>query len=72
MPQTVEQKTSDNLLQLIAEGTASVTGDEFFRTLVRYLASVLHVRCRSARCALGQRRRARVRVCSGLGDGTAL
>lgn len=34
MPQTVEQKTSDNLLRLIAEGTASVTGDEFFRTLV--------------------------------------
>jgi formate hydrogenlyase transcriptional activator len=32
------------LLRLIAEGTASVTGDEFFRTLVRYLASALHVR----------------------------
>jgi hypothetical protein len=44
MSQTVEQKTSDNLLRLIAEGTASVTGDEFFRTLVRYLASALHVR----------------------------
>jgi PAS domain S-box-containing protein len=45
MPQTVEQKTSDSLLRLIAEGTASVTGDEFFRTLVRYLASALQVRC---------------------------
>ncbi|MCA1852115.1 MAG: hypothetical protein LC647_06900 [Beggiatoa sp.] len=44
MSQTVEQKMSDNLLRLIAEGTASVTGDEFFRTLVRYLASALHVR----------------------------
>jgi sigma54-dependent transcription regulator len=44
MPQTVEQKTSESLLRLIAEGTASVTGDEFFRTLVRYLASALHVR----------------------------
>src|SRR5918992_2954698 len=45
MPQTVEQKTSDGLLRLIAEGTASVTGDEFFRTLVQYLASALHVHC---------------------------
>jgi hypothetical protein len=48
MPQTVEQKTSDSSLRLIAEGTASVTGDEFFRTLVRYLASALHVRSPSS------------------------
>ena len=45
MPQTVEQKTSDSSLRLITKGTASVTGDEFFRTLVRYLASALQVRC---------------------------
>src|SRR5690606_16758666 len=34
----------DHILRAIVEGTASVIGDEFFRTLVRNLAEVLGVR----------------------------
>lgn len=36
--------TEEKLLRTIAEGTASVTGDDFFRSLVRHLASALQVR----------------------------
>jgi len=39
-----ERKRQEQALQLIVEGTAAKTGDEFFRLLVRYLAEVLQVR----------------------------
>lgn len=39
-----ERKHREEALQLIVEGTASTTGDEFFRSCVRYLAQVLGVR----------------------------
>lgn len=39
-----DRKQQEAALQLIVEGTASKTGKEFFRSCVRYLASVLHVR----------------------------
>jgi PAS domain S-box-containing protein len=39
-----ERKRQQTALQLIVEGTASKTGSEFFRSLVRYLAEVLQVR----------------------------
>jgi len=39
-----ERKRQEEALRLIVEGTASKTGDEFFRTCVRYLAEVLQVR----------------------------
>ncbi|MEC4894990.1 MAG: ATP-binding protein [Oscillatoria sp. PMC 1051.18] len=37
-------ESREQALQLIVEGTASATGNEFFRTCVRYLAQVLQVR----------------------------
>ncbi|MBD2691424.1 response regulator [Anabaena catenula FACHB-362] len=39
-----ERKRQQTALQLIFAGTASKTGSEFFRSLVRYLAEVLQVR----------------------------
>ncbi|MGM3307045.1 response regulator [Anabaena sp. WFMT] len=39
-----ESKRQQTALQLIVEGTASKTGSQFFRSLVRYLAEVLQVR----------------------------
>ncbi len=39
-----QQIWADEILRTIAEGTASVTGDDFFRSLVRNLASSLQVR----------------------------
>lgn len=39
-----ERKQREQALQLIVEGTASATGNEFFRSCVRYLAQVLGVR----------------------------
>ena len=39
-----ERKQREEALRLIVEGTASKTGDEFFRTCVYYLAKVLRVR----------------------------
>ncbi|VXD15444.1 hypothetical protein PL8927_480023 [Planktothrix serta PCC 8927] len=39
-----EQKTTERALQLIVEGTASKTGQEFFRSCVYYLSEVLQVR----------------------------
>ncbi|MTJ07315.1 response regulator [Anabaena sp. UHCC 0204] len=39
-----DRKRQQTALQLIVEGTASKTGNEFFRSLVRYLAEVLEVR----------------------------
>ena len=41
---TTERKRTEEMLRSIVEGTASVTGSEFFRSLVRHLASVLQVR----------------------------
>jgi signal transduction histidine kinase/CheY-like chemotaxis protein len=42
LEQKVEQRTE--ALRLIVEGTASATGSDFFRFLVRYLAEILQVR----------------------------
>lgn len=39
-----EHKQREEALRLIVEGTASKTGDEFFRSCVRYLAEALRVR----------------------------
>ena len=39
-----ERKQREDALQLIVEGTASTTGDNFMRSCVRYLAEVLQVR----------------------------
>ncbi|MBL8046562.1 MAG: GAF domain-containing protein [Anaerolineales bacterium] len=39
-----ERKRVDNALRSIAEGTAAVTGDDFFHSLVRHLAAALQVR----------------------------
>ncbi|UBF29211.1 PAS domain S-box protein [Kovacikia minuta CCNUW1] len=39
-----DRKQREEALRLIVEGTASKTGDEFFRACVRYLARVLRVR----------------------------
>ena len=39
-----DRKRQQTALQLIFEGTAAKTGNEFFRSLVRYLAEVLEVR----------------------------
>ncbi|MBD0304464.1 MAG: PAS domain S-box protein, partial [Tolypothrix sp. T3-bin4] len=38
-----DRKQREEALQLIVEGTASETGNEFFRSCVRYLAQLLHV-----------------------------
>jgi hypothetical protein len=35
---------SEETLRAVVEGTAAVTGGEFFRSLVRHLARALHVR----------------------------
>jgi PAS domain S-box-containing protein len=39
-----DRKQREEALRLIVEGTASKTGDEFFRSCVRYLAQLLHAR----------------------------
>ncbi|HEY9742500.1 MAG TPA: PAS domain S-box protein [Coleofasciculaceae cyanobacterium] len=39
-----ERKRREEALRLIVEGTVSKTGDDFFRSCVRYLAEVLQVR----------------------------
>lgn len=39
-----DRKHREQALRLIVEGTAATTGDEFFNSCVRYLASVLRVR----------------------------
>ncbi|MBE7555421.1 MAG: hypothetical protein HS126_30595 [Anaerolineales bacterium] len=40
----IEAKQAEEILQAITEGTASVTGSDFFRSLVRCLALALRVR----------------------------
>jgi formate hydrogenlyase transcriptional activator len=39
-----EWKRTEQLIRAITEGTAAVTGDDFFRSLVRHLAGALHLR----------------------------
>ncbi len=39
-----ERKRAEEALRTLAEGTATVTGDDFFRSLVRYVASIFDVR----------------------------
>jgi two-component system, LuxR family, sensor kinase FixL len=39
-----ERRRSQETLRLLAEGTSSAIGEEFFRSLVRYLAAALQVR----------------------------
>jgi len=41
---TTPAKRSEELLRAIIQGTAAVTGTDFFRSLVRHLADGLHVR----------------------------
>ena len=40
----IEARQAEEILQAITEGTASVTGGDFFRSLVRCLATALQVR----------------------------
>jgi signal transduction histidine kinase/DNA-binding NarL/FixJ family response regulator len=42
--EVAERQHSEQILRLIVEGTASVTGEEFFRSLVRSLSTALNVR----------------------------
>ncbi len=39
-----ELKRTEQLVRAVTEGTAAVTGEEFFRALVRHLATALHLR----------------------------
>ena len=39
-----DQSKQSGLLRAIVEGTATETGEEFFRSLVRHLAQTLNVR----------------------------
>jgi GAF domain-containing protein len=63
-----ERKRSDEMFQAIAEGTASLTGSDFFYSLVRHLASALQVRyafvaeCFVAECRGEQTKCARSRA----------
>jgi signal transduction histidine kinase/DNA-binding NarL/FixJ family response regulator len=40
-----DRRHAEAVLRAITEGTAAVTGGNFFRSLVRHLAEALHVRC---------------------------
>jgi transcriptional regulator with GAF, ATPase, and Fis domain len=42
--EVVERRRAEEMLRAVTEGTASVTGDDFFYSLVRHLASALRVR----------------------------
>jgi predicted ATPase/transcriptional regulator with GAF, ATPase, and Fis domain/tRNA A-37 threonylcarbamoyl transferase component Bud32 len=42
--EVIERQRAEEMLRAVTEGTASVTGDDFFYSLVRYLASALQVR----------------------------
>jgi formate hydrogenlyase transcriptional activator len=42
--EVVERQRAEEMLRAVTEGTASVTGDDFFYSLVRHLASALQVR----------------------------
>src|SRR6266704_4512354 len=57
--ETTEWKRSEELLRAFAEGTAGVTGREFFRSLARHAARALDVRYAFvAECLAGDRARA--------------
>lgn len=43
-PDVTERRRAEDMLRAIVEGTASVTGTDFFYSLVRHLASALRVR----------------------------
>ena len=43
-PMPAFESRAEDVLRAVIEGTASVTGDEFFRSLVKYVASALGVR----------------------------
>jgi predicted ATPase/GAF domain-containing protein len=42
--EVIERRRAEEMLRAVTEGTASVTGDDFFYSLVRHLASALQVR----------------------------
>jgi predicted ATPase/transcriptional regulator with GAF, ATPase, and Fis domain len=42
--EVVERRRAEEMLRAVTEGTAAVTGDDFFYSLVRHLASALQVR----------------------------
>lgn len=42
--EVVERRRAEEMLRAVTEGTASVTGDDFFTSLVRHLAAALQVR----------------------------
>jgi transcriptional regulator with GAF, ATPase, and Fis domain len=42
--EVVERRRAEEMLRAVTEGTASVTGDDFFFSLVRHLAAALQVR----------------------------
>jgi formate hydrogenlyase transcriptional activator len=42
--EVLERRRAEEMLRAVTEGTASVTGDDFFYSLVRYVASALQVR----------------------------
>lgn len=44
MSRPVERRATEQLLRLIADGTAPVVGEEFFRSLVRRLAEAVGVK----------------------------
>lgn len=55
-----ERKYREEALQLIVEGTAAKTGEQFFRACVRYLAEILQVRfALVTQCANPERSRVR-------------
>ena len=43
-PMPAFESRAEDVLRAVIEGTASVTGDEFFRSLVKNVASALGVR----------------------------
>jgi predicted ATPase/transcriptional regulator with GAF, ATPase, and Fis domain len=42
--EVLERRRAEEMLRAVTEGTAAVTGDDFFHSLVRHLASALQVR----------------------------
>jgi PAS domain S-box-containing protein len=64
-----ERKRAEEALRRITEGTASVTGGDFFRSLVRYLAAIFNVRyAMVAECT--DVAKTRVRTLAFLGENT--
>ncbi|MBL8208292.1 MAG: sigma 54-interacting transcriptional regulator [Blastocatellia bacterium] len=56
-----ERKQSENMLRAIVEGTASVTGKDFFREMVHHLSDAIPVRCAFVtECANPEKTKARI------------